>query len=101
MAIGRRRKGRQQELFVAASEIRALGTPPGLQGLATAQAALSGHVSTAVVHILRHFRRHIGLSNPIAGPSSCTPPWHRFTTTCMLVPSRHSALWKPVSSTGC
>ena len=27
MALGRRRKGRQQELFVAASEIRALGNP--------------------------------------------------------------------------
>ena len=27
MAIGRRCKGRQQELFVAASEIRALGNP--------------------------------------------------------------------------
>ena len=27
MAIGKRRKGRQQELFVAASEIRVLGNP--------------------------------------------------------------------------
>ena len=27
MAIGRRRKRRQQEMFVAASEIRALGNP--------------------------------------------------------------------------
>ncbi len=27
MALGERRKGRQQELFVAASEIRALGNP--------------------------------------------------------------------------
>lgn len=27
MALGRRRKGRQRELFVAASEIRALGNP--------------------------------------------------------------------------
>ena len=27
MAMGRRRKGRQRELFVAASEIRALGNP--------------------------------------------------------------------------
>ncbi|MDE2878520.1 hypothetical protein [Candidatus Palauibacter soopunensis] len=27
MAMGRRRKGRQRELFVAASEVRALGNP--------------------------------------------------------------------------
>ena len=50
------------------------GTSWALQGLEAAQAALAGQVGTALAHILRHFRRHIGPFRPIPGSTKPENP---------------------------
>ena len=78
------------------------GTPRALQGLAAAQAALAGHVSTAVAHIFRHFRRRFalfGLARESSSPKTRTS--HKLTIAQALVSLPHPALGEPVSSTGC
>ena len=78
------------------------GTPRGLQGLATAQAALACHASTTVLHILRRFCRQIGLLGPIVGSSGYKIRHrHKLTPASALVPLLYPTLWKPTSATGC
>ena len=77
------------------------GTPRGLHGLAAAQAALACHVSTAVSHIPRLFRRQFAFWRSIIRSSSQKAGlWHKSTPASLLTLA-HPATWKSVSSTDC
>ncbi len=78
------------------------GTPRGLQGLATAQAALACHVSTAVLHMIRLSCRPFGLLGPIVASSGRnTRRSHKVSPASVLIPLTHPAACNPPSSTVC
>ena len=79
-----------------------VGTPRGLQGLATVQAALATHVTTPVLRFFRRIRRNSALPEPnIASLRRKTRFLHNNTAAARPFPLPTIIRWTPTSSTGC
>ena len=79
-----------------------VGTPRGLQGLATVQAALATQVTIHVVRFFRRIRRHLAPPGPdIASSHPKTRFLHNNSAPASLSSLPALIRWEPVSSTDC
>ena len=78
------------------------GTPRGLQGLATVQAALATQITTHVLRSFGRIRRHFAPPGPdIASSHPKIRFLHKNTAPAFLSSLPALFRWEPVSSTGC